>query len=125
MSKKTFGIVATCICWALALTYFLGPKNSFIEFLPPVIVYFLAYSIFKYDKPQDEVAMPLVGILVVFYGYWIFTAYDSIENRRSLRELYRECERQQAGFNEGDPFYEQCNEARDWYYWRYIEPNMD
>lgn len=125
MSKKTFGIVATCICWAIALTYFLGPRYSLIDFLPMAIVFFLAYSIFKYEKLSEDVRATIAGIVAVFYAVAIFYFYDEIADRRSMRELYRECERQQTGFNDGDPFYESCSEARDWYYTRYIEPNMD
>lgn len=119
LSKKTFSIVATCICWAIALTYFLGPRYSMVELLPMAIVFFLAYSIFKYEKPSDEIGVPLSVILAVFFGMAIYYFYDEIADRRALRELYRECQKHVPTDSETVPFAGPCSDARDWYFGRY------
>lgn len=119
MSKKTFGIVATCICWVIALSYFLGPRYSMIDFLPMAIVFFLGYSIYKYEKPTDAIGVPLSIILSVFFGMAIYYFYDEIADRRTMRELYRECQKHVPADFDSAPFAGPCSEAMDWYFGRY------
>lgn len=119
MSKKTFGIVATCICWGLALTYFLGPRYSMVELLPMAIVFFLAYSLFKYEKLPEDARTAIAGIVAVFYALAIFYFYDEIADRRAMRELYRECQEHVPANFDSAPFARPCSDAMDWYFSRY------
>lgn len=125
MSKKTFGIVAACICWALFLSGFLSPRWSMIEALPGTIVALLAYAFFTFEKPSNDAGAMMFGILIIFFGGAYFRLQENAEDKRFMRALYQQCEEYKMGYNEGDPFYRPCYDAREWYLNRYVRPYID